>query len=225
MRIVFLCSGGGGNLRFVAGAIRMGWIDDARICAVLSDRECGANAFARAQHIPTEVLDFSATGQLAVMNRLRSLNPDVIVTTVHRVLTPELVQAFSGKLVNLHYSLLPAFAASIGDRPVRQALDYGAKFVGLTVHLVDEGVDSGRPIVQAITAVPSEPEMEGLMNALFRSGCVGLFHAIASFSPGFTAGHGEARTSMPTGGQIVHFSPAVAVHPSLEQEHGWAFLA
>jgi len=224
LRIVFLCSGSGGNLRFVAQAIRMGWIDEAQICAVLSDRECDANAFARAQGLPTEVLDFSAAGQLAVVDRLRAFGPDVIVTTVHRILVPELAQAFCGKLVNLHYSLLPAFAATIGDRPVRQALDYGAKFLGVTVHFVDEGVDTGRPIVQAVTAAPQEPELEAVMNVLFRSGCVGLLHAIASLSPAFQPRREKVRTSLTLCGQMVHFNPAVMIHPSLEQDQGWAFL-
>lgn len=224
MRIVFLCSGGGGNLKFVAQAIRLGWVDDLRICAVLSDRHCDANAYAQAQGIPSEVLDFSAVGQLAVMNRLRALDPDLIVTTVHKVLVPGLVQAVRGKLVNLHYSLLPAFGSKIGARPVRAALDYGAKFVGVTVHWVDEGVDTGRPLLQAVTAVPTAPDPEALMNVLFRAGCVGLLHAITSLAPSFKPVQERASDALMLGGRLVHFNPAVTIDPSLEQEQGWVFL-
>ena len=228
MRIVFLCSGNGGNLRFAAHAIRMGWINDAQICAVFSDRECAANAFARAQGLLTDVLDFSPTGQLALMDRLRAIAPDVIVTTVHKILVADVVRAFNGKLLNLHYSLLPAFAATIGDRPVRLALDYGAKFVGVTVHRVDEGVDSGRPIIQAVTATSADAAsaaaLEAMMTVLFRSGCIALLHAMAMLSASTPPGRGAPQTSATLCAHLVHFNPAVMVHPGLEQEPGWAFL-
>ena len=224
MRIVFLCSGGGGNLKFVAQAIRMGWLVDLQICAVLSDRHCDANTFAKAHGISSEVVDFAAAGQLAVLDRLRALDPDVIVTTVHKVLVPGLVQAVRGTLVNLHYSLLPSFGSKIGDRPVRAALAYGVKFVGVTVHWVDEGVDTGRPLLQAVTAVPTAPDPEALMNVLFRAGCVGLLHTIASLAPSFKAVRERASHALMLGGRLVHFNPAVTIDPSLAQEQGWAFL-
>lgn len=231
MRVVFLCSGNGGNLKFVAHAIRMGWLADAKICTVLSDRECAANVFARAQGLPTDVLDFSRTGQLALVDRLHALAADVVVTTVHKILVPEVVRAFDGKLLNLHYSLLPAFAATIGAEPVRLALDYGAKFVGVTVHLVDEGVDSGRPILQAAAATPgaaahttAAAALEAMMTVLFRSGCVGLHHALTMFSGGATSGREAPRTSATLGGHLVHFNPAVTIPHGLEEEPGWAFL-
>ena len=227
MRIAFLCSGGGGNLRFVASAIREGWIGDAQICAVLSDRECAADAFARTQGLFAEVMDFSATGQPAVLKRLLALDPQVIVTTVHRILTPAFVGAFAGRIVNLHYSLLPAFAVEIGDGPVRTAIEHGVKFVGVTVHQVDERVDMGRPIIQAVTAMPHAPKLEEVMNVLFRSGCIGLLNAIASFSPDsypWTWSE-NPQASTTQAGQVVHFNPAVVIHPSLEQEQGWDFLS
>ena len=225
MRIVFLCSGGGGNLKFVVHAIDQGWLADAQVCAVLSDRECEANVFARAHGLASEVLDFSPSGQCAVLDRLQALAADVVVTTVHRVLVPELVQAFRGRLLNLHYSLLPAFAATIGVLPLHQALAYGAKFVGITVHQVDEGVDTGRPVVQALTAVPPAAEPAVLMNVLFRAGCIGLLHAIESLRPTVLAERGDARTSMMLSGQLVHVNPPLRVPAALEHEHGWAFLA
>ena len=225
MRIVFLCSGGGGNLKFIVHAIAQGWAGDAQVCAVLSDRECEANAFARMHRLPTEVLDFSPAGQRVVLERLQALGPDVVVTTVHRVLVPEMVQAFRGRLLNLHYSLLPAFGGAIGVRPVQQALDHGATFVGITVHHVDEGLDTGRPIVQAVTAVPPAAEVAPLMNVLFRAGCVGLLHAIGSLSPeGRVAGGGEPRASVRLAGQAVHVNPPVVVPAALEDAPGWAFL-
>jgi phosphoribosylglycinamide formyltransferase-1 len=217
-----LCSGGGGNLRFVAGAIRKGWLADAEVCAVLSDRACGANTFARANGIATEVLDCSPFGQQELLARLRELAPDVVVTTIHKTLVPALVDAFAGRLLNLHYSLLPAFAGEIGERPVVRALAHGVKFLGVTVHHVEAQLDMGRPILQAVTAAPADPQLGAMMNVLFRAGCVGLLNAIASFGPGRP--RVGAQDSATLAGRQVYFSPAVLLHPSLEDERGWDFL-
>ena len=222
--IAFLCSGGGGNLKFVDQAIRMGWIKGVQICAVLSDRECGANVHARHQGLVTEVMDFSAAGQSQVINRLRSLCADVVVTTVHKVLIPVVLTAFKGQIINLHYSLLPAFGGKIGTRPVSDALAYGSKFVGVTVHHVSEQVDMGRPIVQAILATPSGPVFDDLMNVLFRGGCVALLHAIATLADNEPHQSGKPCASTWLGGQLIHFNPAVRIDPALGLEQGWAFL-
>jgi phosphoribosylglycinamide formyltransferase-1 len=61
------------------------------------------------------------------------------------ILSPEFIRRFAGRIVNVHPSLLPAFA---GLRPIEQAVDYGVKVMGVTVHFVDEGVDSGAIILQ-----------------------------------------------------------------------------
>lgn len=220
MKVAFLCSGGGGNLRFVHHAVRSGWLDTLQICAVFSDRECGANAYARAQGLPTEVLDFDG-GQRSVLMRLQSVSPDLVVTTVHKILTNDIVQAFRGHLVNLHYALLPAFGAKIGDRPVRAALEYGARFVGITVHFVDEGVDTGRPILQAVTDAAPGADLATLMNVLFRAGCVGLLNSLSALASPTAQG---STSSIRLGGQVVHFNPPVSMAASLEQDAGWEFL-
>ena len=222
--IAFLCSGGGGNLKFVDRAIRMGWLKGAQICGVLSDRECGANAHARRQGLVTDAMDFSPIGQIQVINRLRSLGADVIVTTVHKVLIPAVLTTFKGQIINLHYSLLPAFGGKIGTRPLCEALAYGSKFVGVTVHHVSEEVDMGRPIVQAILATPSEPVFDALMNVLFQVGCVALLHAIATLSGNEPHQSGKPCASTWLGGQLIHFNPAVRIDPALGLEQGWAFL-
>lgn len=225
MNVAFLCSGGGGNLKFVSQALRMGWLQGVQICAVVSDRECGANAHARHQGLVTEVMDFSPAGQCQVISRLQNLHADVIVTTIHKVLIPSFLSAFKGKIINLHYSLLPAFAGKIGTRPVSEALAYGSKFVGVTVHHVSEQVDMGRPIVQAVLSTPSKPVFDVLMNVLFRSGCIALLHAIATIPKNRLHQAGQPCTSTWQGGQMIHFNPAVRIDPALNVEQGWEFLS
>jgi phosphoribosylglycinamide formyltransferase-1 len=177
-RIAFLCSGGGGNLRFLHEATVRGWLPGAEICAVLADRECAAIDSARTAAIPARVVDFQAPGQPELLQALQESAPDLVVTTVHRILREPVVAAYRGRLLNLHYSLLPAFGGAIGARPVQSALDYGARFTGVTAHEVDETLDGGRPVVQVV--IPADPgeALEGLMNVVFRCGCLALLAAV-----------------------------------------------
>lgn len=177
-RIVFLCSGGGGNFRFVNQAAENGSFGAAFLAAVLTDRKCEANDYARLHGIDEKCIDFKDGGQRELMEALDSFQPDLVVTTVHRILNQEVVNKFRGKLVNLHYSLLPAFGGLIGAKPVREAVAYGAKFTGVTVHLVDENLDGGKPLVQAAVPVRKSDKFEDLMDVVFRCGCLSLGAAI-----------------------------------------------
>jgi len=186
-RIVFLCSGGGGNLSFIHYAIEQGWINGT-IAAVLTDRQCQASAFAESAGLVNRCIGFNDHDQVELREELERINPDVVVTTVHKILCSAVVDAYRGKLVNLHYSLLPAFAGMIGDSPVKAAIEYGARFTGATAHLVDETVDGGRPLVQA--AIPlhmEETDFGLLMNLVFRCGCITLMGAIHSVLNGNAA--------------------------------------
>jgi phosphoribosylglycinamide formyltransferase 1 len=177
-RLIFLCSGGGGNLRFVHMAIMNKLAPGIEISAVIADRPCAALDFARSQAIAARVADFSHAGQLRLMDELAALEPDMIISTVHKILIKEIVGKFRGRIINLHYSLLPAFGGAIGVKPVEAALSYGAKLTGVTAHLVSEGVDSGKPLVQSAVAVEAGDSSAALMNILFRCGCLALLAAI-----------------------------------------------
>jgi phosphoribosylglycinamide formyltransferase-1 len=179
-RIVFLCSGGGGNLRFIKAASENGWFGQAVLIAVLTDRECGANDYARSHGIDEKSIDFSANGQSDLINSLDYYKPDIVITTVHRILNEAVVEKFRGRLINLHYSLLPAFAGFIGTKPVREALVYGTKLVGITVHLVDESLDGGKPLMQVAIPVKSLDNLDILMDLQFRCGCLSLGSVINS---------------------------------------------
>lgn len=180
MRIVFLCSGGGGNLRFVKQAIEKGWFGTASLVGVLTDRECGANEYARLYGIDEKCIDFTDPNQAELVKCLERYQPDIVITTVHRILNPEVVKKFRDKLINLHYSLLPAFGGLMGARPVKEAIAYGAQFTGVTVHLVDESLDGGKPLVQAAIPLRSTDNIDHLMDLVFRCGCLSLASAINS---------------------------------------------
>jgi phosphoribosylglycinamide formyltransferase-1 len=83
----------------------------------------------------------------------------VIMAGFTRILTPLFLKAFPQKIMNIHPALLPSFPGLHGQK---QALDYGVKFSGCTVHFVDEGVDTGPIIIQSVVPVCDDDTVEGL---------------------------------------------------------------
>ncbi|OGQ58688.1 MAG: hypothetical protein A3J24_00705 [Deltaproteobacteria bacterium RIFCSPLOWO2_02_FULL_53_8] len=210
LKIAFLCSGGGGNLKFVAHAIRAGVMKDTVICGVITDRECPANQFARSNNIWTSQTDFSLHSQIDIISQLRQLEPDVIVTTVHKILSAEIVEAFEHKLINLHYSLLPAFGGHIGQKPLRLALEHGVHFVGTTVHRVSNALDEGMPLMQAVVAVKAADTVESLMDTVFRSGCICLAGCIEILRPGRPSDRDPECLIIDIHGRTVLLNPALS---------------
>lgn len=220
MKIAFLCSGGGGNLRFIAEAIRLGLLN-ARLTAVITDRDCLANRFAEENAIPTQAIDFSEPGQTTLTRLLSESGADVVITNVHRILVAPVVEAFAGKLVNLHYSLLPAYGGMIGTRPVAAALQDGAAFTGVTAHLVDSGVDTGRPLVQS--AIPLQPgdTVESIMDTVFRTGGVTLLNALLLRQ----GAQPQRCLALQLRGRQVFMNPCAAADKSAIDEPTWQRIA
>ena len=154
--IVILISGRGSNMRAImAACVAEGW--KARIAAVVSNRpDAPGLVFAKAQGVATEVVDHRAFGSrelfdaaLAVV--LNGYAADLLVLAgFMRILTPGFVRQFEGRMVNLHPSLLPAFA---GLHTHRRVLEAGCKVSGATVHFVTPELDHGPIIAQAVVPV------------------------------------------------------------------------
>ena len=161
-RIVILASGSGTLLQSIIDATRAGELP-VDIAAVGSDvPDAYALQRAREADIDTFALpvsDFSdrSAWNDALLVRLRADDPEWIVSAgFMRVLGPQVVDAFAGRILNTHPALLPAFPGAHG---VRDALAYGVKVTGCTVHVVDRGVDTG-PILaqQAVKVLPGDDE-------------------------------------------------------------------
>lgn len=154
-----LISGTGTNLQAIVDAIASGALS-ARIRVVISNR-ADAKGLERAERagVPTRVLphgDFAdrVSFDAAVVATLRDAGAQwVVLAGFMRLITPTLLDAFPYRIVNIHPSLLPAFP---GVDAQAQALRYGARISGCTVHFVDRGTDTGPIIAQA--AVPVLPE-------------------------------------------------------------------
>ena len=158
-RIGVLLSGRGSNFEALADSIAAGRIPGAEIVLVISNREDApglARAGARAipsQVIPSKGLQREAYDQLVVAELKRAGVELVCLAGFMRLLSPYFVASFPQRILNIHPSLLPSFP---GLEAQRQALEYGVKFSGCTVHLVDENLDAGPILAQAIVPVRDE---------------------------------------------------------------------
>ncbi|MGE5700214.1 MAG: phosphoribosylglycinamide formyltransferase [Deltaproteobacteria bacterium] len=154
--IAVLVSGSGSNLQAIIDASEKEEIP-CRVGIVISNK---ADAYglvrARNHGIPTEVVshrDFSGREEFdrRLVEIIRRSGAELVcLAGFMRVLTPVFVRAFPNRILNIHPALLPSFPGTHGPK---QALEYGVRFSGCTVHFLDEGVDTGPIIVQAVVPV------------------------------------------------------------------------
>lgn len=181
MKIVFLVSGTGGNLKFFFNCIRRGILKNTEL-AVVADRECPALDFGRSHDLIVEKISYHQNQPEALRSVLRRLRPDVVVTNWHKIIDKKTVEDYSGKMINLHYSLLPAFSGLIGVEPIRQAYSRGCLYIGPTCHFVDAEVDAGRIIFQSVFR--TDISIEAAIAKMFREGCAALIFSIWRMSNG-----------------------------------------
>lgn len=174
MNLVFLVSGSGGNLKFINNCIENGFIQECNLI-VIADRDCGALKYSKDKGLEHYLIDYNKKNNLQLLEVLESVNADIIITNIHKILDEELVEKYNGKMINLHYSLLPSYAGLIGDAPVVQAMNY-SKFIGVTVHYVERDVDAGEVIIQGV--IKNIGEKSDIMNKIFRMGCFSLLYYI-----------------------------------------------
>jgi phosphoribosylglycinamide formyltransferase-1 len=149
LRVAVLVSGEGSNLQAILDSIHGA---EADVVGVGSSRaEARGLERARAAGVETGVFaaaDYADRGarDAAVGNWIESLGADLVVLAgFMELLGPDFIRRFAGRIVNVHPSLLPAFG---GIHAIQQAVEYGVKVMGVTVHFVDEGVDTGPIILQ-----------------------------------------------------------------------------
>jgi phosphoribosylglycinamide formyltransferase-1 len=165
-RLVVLVSGSGTNLQALLDAIDADPGSGARVVAVGADRD-GIAGLARAERagLPTftvKVGDHAdrAAWDLALAEATAAHDPDLVVSAgFMKIVGKEFLARFGGRFVNTHPALLPSFPGAHG---VRDALAYGAKVTGCTVHFVDDGVDTGPVIAQRAVEVRPDDTEEAL---------------------------------------------------------------
>lgn len=164
-RIGVLLSGRGSNFEALADSVASRRIPDAEIAMVISNRE-GAPGIDRANSrgIPTRVIPSKGlereTYDRQVVAVLNEQKVDLVCLAGYmRLLSPFFVASFPNRILNIHPSLLPSFP---GLESQRQALEYGVKFAGCTVHFVDENLDAGPIILQSVVPVADADTEESL---------------------------------------------------------------
>ena len=163
LSIVVLISGAGSNLRALLEASADAEYP-ARVIAVGSDNDAPGLEYAEQFGVPSftvvpTAFDSRAAWGDELLSQIAQWSPDLVVCAgFMRILPPRVVQALSPRLINTHPALLPAFP---GAHAVRDALAAGARQTGVTVHIVDEGVDTGPVLVQqAVDVLPGDTEAE-----------------------------------------------------------------
>ena len=160
-RITVLVSGSGSNMEALVSACERNELP-ARVVAVGADRDCEGLARAERHGIegwvvrPRDYPSRESWGE-ALLERVDETAPDLVVSAgFMRILPAAFVDAFRGRLINLHPSLLPDFP---GAHAVRDALAAGVDETGTTVHFIDRGVDSGAVLLQEVVPVrPGDTE-------------------------------------------------------------------
>jgi phosphoribosylglycinamide formyltransferase-1 len=156
LRVAVLISGAGTNLQALLDTVH--GTDGIEIVAVVSSTP-GAGGLARAERAGVETAVFSiadhpdrAARDGALGDWLEDRSVELVVLAgFMELLDPSFVRRFAGRMINVHPALLPAFP---GMRAIEQALDYGVKVTGVTVHFVDDGIDTGPIILQESFELP-----------------------------------------------------------------------
>jgi len=185
MKLAVLLSGRGSNFEAIHSAIRDGRLD-AQIVAVISNRP-DARGLARARELglPAFAFDHRAypsreAHEEDVLRALAEAEPDFIALAGYmRLLSPAFVAAFPHRILNIHPSLLPAFP---GVDAQAQAVAYGVKISGCTVHFVDENLDAGPIIVQRAVEVRDDDDAATLAARILEQEHVAYVEALVKLS-------------------------------------------
>jgi phosphoribosylglycinamide formyltransferase-1 len=190
MRVVILGSGRGSNAEAILLAQQAGRLGNARVVQIFADRsDAGILALGARFGIPAKFVDpapfktkLEGEGETRFIAAIRESNPDLIVLAgFMRVLKSGFLQAFAGRIINLHPSLLPAFPGLDG---IGQALRARVKETGCTVHYVTADVDAGQIIEQARVPIESGETIESLSAKVHAAEHVLLPSVIARLSKG-----------------------------------------
>lgn len=170
-RIAVLLSGRGSNFEAIADSVAARRIPDAEIAVVVSNRE-NAPGLEKARQRGLETVVIPSRGRQReeydreVVTLLEQKQVDLVcLAGFMRILSPHFVQAFRHRILNIHPALLPSFTGLEGQR---QALEWGVKITGCTVHFVDESLDGGAIVAQAAVAVEDTDTEETLSARILR---------------------------------------------------------
>ncbi|MTD45224.1 phosphoribosylglycinamide formyltransferase [Conexibacter sp. W3-3-2] len=187
LRVVVLASGAGTNLQAILDELH-GGPEGVVVVGVAGDRP-GAPALERAAAagvatavFPRDAFPDRAARDAALAAQVQAWEADLVVLAGYMaLLDPGFTRRFAGRIVNVHPSLLPVFP---GLRAIEQAIAYGVKVAGVTVHLVDDGIDTGAILLQDAVAVADDETAASLHDRLRPLEHALLCRAVRAFAAG-----------------------------------------
>lgn len=170
LKIGVLISGGGSNLQAIIDNINNGNIN-GKIELIISNKK-DAYGLIRGQEAGIESIfispkDFAnnADYNLKLIKEFKDRDVDIVVLAGYlKILSPEFIKEFKNRVINIHPSLIPSFCGDgfYGERVHKAVIDYGSKITGATVHIVDEGTDTGPIILQDTVVVEDDETVQSL---------------------------------------------------------------
>jgi phosphoribosylglycinamide formyltransferase 1 len=187
MKIGILISGRGSNMVALVDAVASGGIPESEVAVVISDK-ADASGLAKAAERGIETLVIERAGRkraehdTEIVAALKDRGVELVCLAGYmRILSPDFVRAFPNRIVNIHPSLLPSFT---GLGVQQQAIDYGVKFSGCTVHFVDEELDHGPIILQRVVEVKDNDTAETLSARILEQEHAAYIEAVRSVVSG-----------------------------------------
>jgi phosphoribosylglycinamide formyltransferase-1 len=176
LNLAILISGRGSNMENILKAVKKNKIPIKPVLVISNKPDAKGLAIAQKLGVKTEVVESNGLkgGNWEYDSKLVSVLEKYKVTPQNgliclagfmRIMSPEFIRHYKGKILNIHPAILPSFP---GLHSQRQALEYGVKYSGCTVHFVDEGVDTGPIILQAIVKIKDDDTEESISKKILK---------------------------------------------------------
>jgi len=183
-KIAVLASGRGSNFQALLDNIKAGKVNGSCVALISDNKDAYAIERAKNAGIPVIIHNFKDYSSKVEFEKdllasMKKINPDLFICAGYmRIIGKEIAETFAGKMMNIHPALLPSFP---GLHAQKQAVDYGVKIAGCTVHFMDAGLDSGPIIVQKAVVVMDDDDEDSLADRILEQEHIAYSEAISLF--------------------------------------------
>ncbi|HEU5221577.1 MAG TPA: phosphoribosylglycinamide formyltransferase [Candidatus Nitrosotalea sp.] len=176
LNLVILISGRGSNMENILKAVKKNKIPIKPVLVISNKSDAKGLAIAQKLGVKTEIVESNGPkggnweydSKLVAVLEKHKITPQnclICLAGFMRIMSPEFIRHYKGRIMNIHPAILPAFP---GLHSQRQALEYGVKYSGCTVHFVDEGVDTGPIILQSVVKIKNDDTEESISKKILK---------------------------------------------------------